>query len=79
MNNVKLLLSSLAGALLLSGCSILSSAADAVNPFDKTEAEKKAEQGEVAGEDQRISLLSAEETLQVTGDITPQDVVLRYS
>ncbi len=66
----------LLAALMLPACSTIGSVADAVNPFDKTEAEKKAEQGEVAGEEQRISLLSAEETLTPSGEITPQDIVL---
>jgi len=77
MNKIKLLCGALiGGSLLISGCSTLSSVADTVNPFDKTEAEKKAEQGEVAGDEQRISLISADETLITSSEITPQDIVL---
>ena len=47
MKNNSLLLAVMSAALV-SGCSTL----DAINPFDKTEAAKRAEQGEVAGEDQ---------------------------
>lgn len=62
--------------LLLSGCSTLSSVTDAINPFDKTDAEKRAEQGDVAGESERISILELSETLAVSGDITPDQVTL---
>ena len=65
-----------AAAMMLSACSTIGSVADAVNPFDKTEEEKLEEQGAVAGEDQRISLLSADEALTPSGEITPQDVFL---
>jgi len=41
----------LLGALVLtiSGCSTIGSAVDAINPFDKTEADKLKAQGDVAG------------------------------
>ena len=61
---------------LLSGCAILGGAVDAVNPFDETKKDKLEKQGEVAGEDQRISLLTAEESLQPSGELTPADVQL---
>jgi outer membrane protein assembly factor BamB len=48
----------------------------AVNPFDKSEAEKRAEQGDVAGEDQRISILELSETLKVVAESTPEQVIL---
>lgn len=64
------------GTLLISGCSTIGSVADAVNPFDETKAEKLEKQGEVAAKDQRISLLTAEESLQPSGEITPEDVAL---
>lgn len=67
---------SLVSLFMLSACSTLGGVADAVNPFDKTEEQKKAEQGEVAGDDERISLLSLDETLQVAEDISPDSVVL---
>jgi len=62
--------------LLLSACSTIGSVADAVNPFDKTDAQKLEEQGEVAGKEQRISLLSAEESLTPSGEIAPGDIRL---
>lgn len=62
--------------LMLSGCSTIFGVADKVNPFDKTEAQKLEEQGAVAGEDQRISLLSAEESLTLSSEITPADIIL---
>ncbi len=75
-NKFSSILVALASGLILSGCATIAGVADDVNPFDKTEAQKRAEQGDVAGEDQRISLLSAEETLSPSGALTPQDVVL---
>ena len=69
-------IASLAGVFLLSACSTIGGVADTINPFDKTEADKRAEQGEVAGENERISLLSVDDTLAMSGDITPADVVL---
>lgn len=65
-----------AAMLVLGGCSTIGGVADAINPFDKTEAEKKAEQGEVAGNSDRISLISLENELAVSGTITPDQVVL---
>ncbi|WP_409433786.1 PQQ-binding-like beta-propeller repeat protein [Litorimonas sp. RW-G-Af-16] len=63
-------------ALLLSACSTIGSVTDAINPFDKSDADKKAEQGDVAGESERISILELSDTLQVGGAITPDQVVL---
>jgi len=71
MKNNSLLLTALA-AVLLSGCSTLSS----VNPFDKTEAEKRADQGDVAGEEQRISILELAETLSVEAPTPPEQIIL---
>ena len=59
-------------ASLLSACSTL----DALNPFDKTEAEKRAEQGAVAGDDERISILELSETLTVVAPTSPELIVL---
>jgi len=59
-------------ATLLSACSTL----DAINPFDKTEAEKRAEQGEVAGEDQRISILELSETLTLAAPMPPEQIII---
>lgn len=69
-NNLRFLVVLSAG--LLSACSTL----DAINPFDKTEAEKRAEQGAVAGDDQRISILELSETLTVAAPTTPDQIIL---
>lgn len=61
---------------LLGGCSTLGGAVDAINPFDKTEKQIKEEQGAVAGNEDRISLLSLDDTLQISSDVTPENVVL---
>lgn len=71
MTNNKLILS-LLSAGLLSACSTL----DAINPFDKSEAEKRAEQGEVAGEDQRISILELSETLTLAAPTAPDQIII---
>ncbi len=63
-------------AAILSACSTISNVTDAINPFDKSEAEKRAEQGEVAGDSDRISILELSETLTVGGNITPEQVIL---
>jgi outer membrane protein assembly factor BamB len=56
-------------SLLLGGCSTL-------NPFAKSNEDIRAEQGEVAGESDRISILELSETLSVTAPTTPDQVVL---
>ena len=69
----------LSAMMLLSACStlgVVGDAVDAINPFDKSEAEKRAEQGEVAGENERISILSLDETLKVSGTISPDSIAL---
>lgn len=66
----------LSSSLVLVGCSTLESVTDAVNPFDKSDAEKRAAQGKVAGDDERISILELSEALTVTGTITPDQIVL---
>ncbi len=69
----------LMAALMLSACSTLGgigNAVDKINPFDKSEAAKKAEQGEVAGENERISILTLDNTLKVSGTISPDSVSL---
>lgn len=71
MKNNPLLLAALSAALL-SGCSTL----DAINPFDKSEADERAEQGAVAGDDQRISILELSESLKVAAPTTPDQVIL---
>lgn len=66
----------LGAALMLSACSTLSSVGDAINPFDKTEAQRRAEQGDVAGENERISILSLDETLKVSETVSPDSISL---
>ncbi len=66
-------------ALLLGGCSTLSKVgdvADSINPFDKSDEEKAAAQGDVAGKADRISILELDETLQISGTVTPDQIVL---
>ena len=71
MKNNSLFLAALSAGLL-SACSTL----DAINPFDKTDAQKRAEQGSVAGDDQRISILELTETLTVAAPTTPDQIIL---
>ncbi|MEP3655044.1 MAG: PQQ-binding-like beta-propeller repeat protein [Litorimonas sp.] len=71
MKNNSLLLAVLSAGLL-SACSTL----DSINPFDKSEADKRAEQGAVAGEDQRISILELSETLSVVAPTSPDSILL---
>lgn len=71
MKNNSLFLTALTAGLI-SACSTL----DAVNPFDKTESAKRAEQGEVAGEDQRISILELSETLTLEAPTAPDQIIL---
>lgn len=69
----------LVSTVLLGGCSTLGGVGDAIgsiNPFDSSEEDAKTAQGDVAGNDDRISLLSLEDTLSVSGDITPDGVVI---
>jgi len=69
-SNSSLLL--LLSAALLSGCAVL----DTVNPFDKTDSDIRAEQGAVAGDDQRISILELSETLTVAAPTSPDLIIL---
>ena len=71
MKNNTLLLTAIC-ASLLSACQTL----DAINPFDKTDKELREEQGEVAGDDQRISILELSETLKVADASTTAPVIL---
>jgi len=70
------LIATFAASLLLSGCALLGGVADAVNPFDKTEAEIRAEQGEVAGESERISILQLSETLTLAAPTPPENIFI---
>ncbi len=68
----------LGAALCLGGCSTIGGVGDAIgsiNPFGGGDDDDDS-QGEVGGESERISLLSIEDTLTITGDVTPADVVL---
>ena len=78
MNNfmVKSLTLGFAATLLLSGCATLGNAVDAVNPFDKSEEQKRKEQGEVAADNERISILSLDDTLRVSETATLDQIVL---
>jgi len=77
-NTVKNALLALAMGIGLTagGCSTVSDQLDKVNPFDKSEAQKKKEQGDVAGDTDRISILELDETLSVTGTISTDQIVL---
>jgi len=66
--NSRLLLLALTTSLL-TGCST-------INPFDKTDADIREEQGEVAGDEQRISILELSETLAVEAPTSPDLIVL---
>jgi len=58
----------LGGAVLgLGGCSTLQS----INPFDRSEENIRKAQGEVAGDEERISILSLDDQLNPGGTITP--------
>ena len=69
----RFVLATLSASLLLGGCSTLSS----LNPFggDSDEDIREA-QGEVAGEDDRISILALDEQLNVGGSIAPGSLVI---
>ena len=78
MRNNVFLSAAMGAFLLLGGCSTVGGVGDAIgslNPFGGGD-DKDDAQGEIGGESERISLLSIEDTLAVSGDITPQDVVL---
>lgn len=69
----------LTGTLLFGGCSTLGGVGDAIgsiNPFDTSEEDAKAAQGEVAENDDRISLLSLEDTLTVSENTSPEGIVI---
>lgn len=71
MKNNPLLLAIFSSGLL-SACASL----DAINPFDKSESEKRAAQGAVGGDDERISILELSETLTVTAPVAPEQIIL---
>ena len=68
MNNFSKITLSLAAAFMMSGCATLSG----LNPFDGSEKSAEVDDGAT----DRISILQLDETLQVTGKITPDQVVL---
>ena len=67
----------LAGSLMLGGCSTSGGVGESLrnlNPFDRDSS--KDGQGDVAGEEDRISILDLSETLTVSGGLTPNDIIL---
>lgn len=64
------------GILVAGGCSTVGDTLGSINPFDNSEEEAKEAQGDVAGQEDRISLLSLDETLQVSDEVSPDSVVL---
>ena len=75
MNNFSKVTFSLLAALMLGGCSTLGGVGDAIdgiNPFSKSDASEINEDGDT----DRISILELDETLKVTGEITPDQVQL---
>ena len=76
MNNLSKLGLSLMAALWLSGCSTLGGVGDAIssiNPFDNSDATEIGDNGD---QTDRISILELDETLKLTGTITPDQVQL---
>ena len=76
MNNLSKLGLSLMAALWLSGCSTLGGVGDAIssiNPFDNSDSSEIGDNGD---QTDRISILELDETLKVTGTITPDQVQL---
>lgn len=68
----RFLTAALFGALLISGCSTISSVTDAINPFDG----KDADQGDIPDDPDRISILSLDDQLEIPGTILPSEIVL---
>jgi len=64
---------SLAGVLLLSGCST-SGGISSLNPFSKSKSDAALEAAD--GDTDRISILRLSEDLQIAGTITPDQIVL---
>ena len=67
-----IVLSLLGLSSLLSGCAVL----DSVNPFDKSDADIRAEQGDVAGESDRISILQLSESLTIEAPTPPENLFI---
>jgi len=80
MNNIFkpwLMVGVIAMSLTMGGCSTLGGVGDAIssiNPFDNDDS--KDGEGAVAGENERISILSLNETLQVAETLSPSDISL---
>jgi len=75
MNKLSRLGLTLTAALWLSGCSTLGGVGDAIssiNPFDSSDSSEVNADGDT----DRISILQLDETLKVTGEITPDQVTL---
>lgn len=66
-------------AISLSACSTLGAVGDQVskiNPFDRSEEDAKAAQGEVGGESERISILALDDQLQLSTTMSAEAIVL---
>lgn len=61
----------LLGMLFLSACATLEKVGDAINPFDGN-----GEESEIESDPARISILTLNDTLEVSGAILPSDVIL---
>lgn len=75
----KTIVTALAAAVILSACSTLGAVGDQVskiNPFDRSEENAKKAQGEVGGENERISILALDDQLQLSTTMTPDAIVL---
>jgi len=71
-------LTGFAAMLFLSGCSTLGGigdAVDSINPFSSSD-ETKIGETDLDGQSERISIMSLDETLQISGTIEPADVAL---
>jgi outer membrane protein assembly factor BamB len=68
-----LLISALIGSLSLGACSTLSKVTSAVNPFDNN---KNSDQGDVPTDPERISILSLNDKLEVSGTMLTSEIIL---
>lgn len=63
----------LASSALFAGCSTITKVTDAVNPFNGS---NEVDQGDIPTDPERISILSLDDQLTITGTMTPADIVL---
>jgi len=73
MKNMRVLTILFAGSALLSACSTVSRVTDAVNPFNNS---KGVDQGDIPTDPERISILSLDDKLEVSGTILSSEIVL---